>query len=445
VTGDAQNTPTSVATDNIAGFLKSNVTAAPDIGLQAALGSSASNYVIQGNGSVIRVARVDGGDFTVASTDSFGDQATVLIKGTTQRFTNLPAKGFPGFKAEVQGEGGSFNTSYWVEFVADASNQFGGVWKEGAKPGETRAMDTSTLPHVLIRNSDGTFTLRHGDYLGRTVGDLTKTNPMPSFVGRTINDVFFHRNRLGFLSDEGMILSAAGDYFNFFKGSAIQVLDTDPIDVSVSTTKVATLNHAVPFHESLLMFSDQIQFMLGKTNDILTVKTASIDPTTEYECSSAVKPINVGSYVYFVQKRGDYSLVREFSIDAYTQTKTAQDITSHVPKYIPGGVFKLASSNTENILVALSHNAPSKLFIYQYFVSGESKLQSAWHTWTFGPNDTILNADFIGGDLHLIISRPDGVYLEVMQVSSSTFDGDQAFTARLDRTGDRSSDHWALG
>ena len=84
-------------------------------------------------------------------------------------------------------------------------------------------------------------------------------------------------------------------------------------------------------------------------------------------------------------------------------------------------------------MVALSHGAPNKLFIYQYYVSGESKLQSAWHTWTLGANDTILNADFIESELHLIVSRPDGVYLEVMTVTANSFDGDQKFSARLDR------------
>ena len=293
VTGDAQNSPNSVATDSIANALINSPVTGADAGLIVALGASASQYTIQLNGSAIRVAKVDGSDFSVASTDSFGDQATSLIKGTTQRFTNLPAKGFPGFKVEVQGEGGSFNTSYWVEFIADANNPYGGVWKEGTKPGEAKSLLASTMPHVLVREADGTFTLKAADWEPRKVGDLTKTNPMPSFVGRKINDIFFHRNRLGFLSDEAMIMSVAGDYFNFFKGSAIQVLDTDPIDIAVSNTKVAVLEHAVPWHETLLMFSDQTQFILGKTTDTLTVKTASIDPTTDFECSSSVKPISV--------------------------------------------------------------------------------------------------------------------------------------------------------
>jgi hypothetical protein len=84
------------------------------------------------------------------------------------------------------------------------------------------------MPQVLVRNADGTFTLEGGDWDKRTVGDVTKTNPMPSFVGRTINDVFFHRNRLGFLSDESMILSRSGLYFNFFRGASFRFSTRTP-------------------------------------------------------------------------------------------------------------------------------------------------------------------------------------------------------------------------
>jgi hypothetical protein len=434
VTGDAQTNPQTVATDNIVSNLI-NGTGTGTSSLTTAMGSSFSNYVIQSNGSSIRIARVNGADFTISAYDSVGDTGMMLIKGVTQRFTNLPAKGFPGFKTEVQGEGGSFNTSYWVEFISDAGNPYGGVWKETCKPSEVRSLDATTMPYVLVRKSDGTFDFKPADWEPRKVGDLAKSNPMPSFVGRTINDVFFHRNRLGLLSDENIVLSTAGDYFNFFKGSAIQILDTDPIDLGVSSTKVAVLNHAVPWNETLLLFSDQMQFMMGKT-DILTVKTASLTPTTEFECDSGAKPVAVGNYVYFVQSRGDNSTVREFGIDEYTQTKAAQDITSHVPKYLPSGVFKIASSNTESMLVALSHNAPSKLFIYQFYISGESKLQSAWHEWTFSDGASVLNADFIGSDLHLLISRSDGVYMETIPVNSSNTDGSQLFSVHLDRTVD---------
>ena len=40
-------------------------------------------------------------------------------------------------------------------------------------------------------------------------------------------------------------------------------------------------------------------------------------------------------------------------------TKQADDTTANVPKYIPAGVFKLASATNENILVALSSDSSS--------------------------------------------------------------------------------------
>lgn len=433
-TGD-NTTPESQATDNIAQVLigTSALADATGFGSPGMLGPSGSVYNYAAPGSLIYISRVDGTDFSIAVTDSLGDSGTNLVKGKTQRFTNLPARGYPGFKTEVQGEGSSFSTSYWVEFVTDASNPYGGVWKETCKPSERRALDASTMPHVLVREADGTFTLKPADWDKRKVGDVTESNPFPSFVDRTINDIFFHRNRLGFLSGENMIMSVSGSFFDFFKGSAIQVLDTDPIDIAASNTKVAILNHAVPWNETLLLVSDQTQFMLGKTNDILTVKNASLDPTTQFECSKAAKPIAVGNYVYFVQNRNDYSLVREFAVDEYTQAKDAQDITSHVPKYIPAGVFKLAASNTENIIVALSHFAPNVIFVYQYYYANGTKLQSAWHKWTLGAGDTVLSADFIESDLHLLVGRSDGIYMEKMTVTPNLAEGSLQATPRLDR------------
>ena len=148
-------------------------------------------------------------------------------------------------------------------------------------------------PHVLIRNSDGTFTFKKADWAERQSGDLD-SNPLPSFVDRTLNDLFFHRNRLGFVSDENVIFSKASQYFDFFSSTATALLDDDPIDVGVSHTKVSILRHAIPFNETLLLFSDKTQFQLGVA-DILTPETISINQTTEYECSLDAKPVGAGA------------------------------------------------------------------------------------------------------------------------------------------------------
>ncbi|UZT50288.1 non-contractile tail tubular protein [Enterobacter phage 03_vB_Eclo_IJM] len=64
---------------------------------------------------------------------------------------------------------------------------------------------------------------------------------MPSFVDSTINDVFFYRNRLGFLSGENVIMSRSAGYFAFFLKSVATLSDDDPIDVAVSHPRISIL------------------------------------------------------------------------------------------------------------------------------------------------------------------------------------------------------------
>ena len=122
----------------------------------------------------------------------------------------------------------------WVEFVTTNSASAGpGVWEETNAPGITYQLDELTMPHQLVRQSDGSFTFEPVVWEDRTVGD-DKTNPLPSFIGEKITSIFFYRNRLGLLSNESVILSRAGDYFNFFATTAQTVTADDPIDVTAT-------------------------------------------------------------------------------------------------------------------------------------------------------------------------------------------------------------------
>ncbi|MEE2186348.1 hypothetical protein, partial [Klebsiella pneumoniae] len=88
------------------------------------------------------------------------------------------------------------------------------------------------------------------------------TNPTPSIVDQSINDVFFFRNRLGFLAGENIVMSRTSKYFSLFPASVANLSDDDPIDVAVSHNRISILKYAVPFSEELLLWSDQAQFVL---------------------------------------------------------------------------------------------------------------------------------------------------------------------------------------
>ena len=381
-------------------------------------------------GSVITIWRKDNAEFRIASSDGFGGKAMRVFRGSVQRFSDLPSTDvFPDFHLEVVGDQSSNFDNYYVKYDTGTTNS--GVWRETTAQDVEYKFNSATMPHLLVRNADGTFTFKAADWAERMVGD-NDSAPWPSFVGRAITDVFFHRNRLGFVSDENVIFSRAGEFFNFWPTTVTAVLDTDPIDVAVANTKVSILNYAVPFNEDLLLFSDQTQFALT-ASDLLTPNTVAINQTTEFETSRLVRPIGAGRNIYFAVNRGKWTGIREFFVSDDTDTNDALDITSHVPKYIPGNVVKMAAATNEDMLVVLSANKRDSLFIYKYYFSADEKLQSSWSRWDFGTDATILNVDFIESTLYLLVSRPTGVFIEAINVELGSTDLDAPFLVHLDR------------
>lgn len=383
-------------------------------------------------GSTLVFYRHNGQDFSLSIADGIGDTATKVVKGAVQRFSDLPARAAAGTKVEIKGDqSSSFDNYYVIYDTSNSGSHAGGVWVETAKSGERFKLDPATMPHALVRQADGTFSFERLPWADRKVGDLDSC-PFPSFVGRTMNDIFFHRNRLGFASDENVVFSRAGDFFNFFRASATQVLDTDPIDVAVSHTKVSIIRHAIPWNETLLLFSDQTQFQLS-AGDLLTPATISINQTTEFQASLLAKPVGAGRNVYFAVNRGVFSGVREYYVDGDTKTNDAADITSHVPHYVPGGVTKLAASSNEDVLVALSPQKPNEVYVYKYFWEELEKLQSSWSRWVFPEGTSVLYVEFIESDLWMLIERNGEVSLECISLEAGRTDGNLGFEYHLDQ------------
>jgi len=290
------------------------------------------------------------------------------------------------------------------------------------------------MPHQLRKAFDGDkvyFIFEQAPWKSRTVGD-NDTNPFPSFTDYEINDVFFHRNRLGFLSDENVIFSEAGGFFNLFSTTTLTILDSEPIDVAVSNNQVSILRHAIPFNESLLIFSDLQQFKVS-AGELLTPTSVSIDVSTNFEVDTRSKPVPAGRYVYFPFKRGSFSGVREYFLDISTETSDAQEVTAHVPEYIKGNIVQLASSSNEDILLALGNTDRKNLYVYKYFWSGSDKLQSSWSTWTF--DGEVLSMSILGSDVFLLIKRSSKLYLEKLTLSTdpASLVMDDSQSVHLDR------------
>lgn len=362
-------------------------------------------------------------EYTLTTGTASGPAA---LAGTKQKFADLPTTGNTvGQIYKITGDPINQSDTYYVKWD-------GAVWVESTEPNSAAALIPETMPHLLVRQADGTFKFRKASWVARRVGDAD-SSPIPSFVDRKLRGMVFFRNRLGFLSDESLVLSkAGGDYFDFFNGTATALLDSDPIDVAVSHTKVSILNHGLPFNRSLLLFSDQTQFQLT-AGDVLTPKSPRLDLTTEFEAVPDCAPVVVGQSAFFVAEAGNYCQVREYFVEQDTVTNDASDVTAHVPHYVPAGVFKIAPCLTGDFLCLLTAGAPNKVFGYKFYWGAEEKVQSAWFTISLPEGEEVLGMEFIGLTGYLVVRRPSGIYFESMDFQSEARDAAAPFAVHLDR------------
>lgn len=408
--GSVASHVTSTDAQYIAGQLGAQVNATTaTTGLSAMAGQGWILLACNGTGTIPKIN-------TVKTADGYANQLLNGMIHSVQTFSKLPTQAADGYLVEITGENSSSGDNYWVRY--DASAQ---VWRETVRPGVVLGLDPSTMPHALIRAADGQFDFRPLTWGNRGAGD-DKTNPMPSFLDSTINDVFFFRNRLGFLSGENVIMSRTAKYFDFFPASVATLSDDDPIDVAISHNRVSILKYAVPFSEQLLLWSDQAQFVLT-AQGVMSSKNIQLDLTTEFDVSDHARPFGIGRGVYFVSPRASYSSVkRYYAVQDVSDVKSAEDISAHVPNYIPNTVFALHGSGTENFLTVLSDDAKSAVFIYKFLYVDERLVQQSWSNWDMGDDVEVLAACCIGSFMWMILRRAGGITLERLEFTKDSVD-----------------------
>ena len=371
--------------------------------------NTVSNITATVEGSTIKLVKDSTADFNIKTKDGFADKGLGVVYKEVADITDLPVVAPHGFRVKVRGDAELDEDDYYLNFrtneILNNGEMGRGGWVEDVGFNIPSALDATTMPYKLESENLNKFFLSHIGWRARLAGDRT-SNPDPSFIGSTISNLFFYKNRLGFLSNDKVVMSEAGEYFNLFRTTVTNLLDSDPIDIGVATTNVTNLESAVAFQENLILFSNRGQFVL-KGGDLLTPSTVAVNPITNYDQATGINPISLGSYIYFPFTRGNFSGLREFAVSATGDTYTAEEVTNHIPSYIPKNVIDVAGSSTEDVIAVLSSETKDTLYIYKYFWSGNQKILSAWSKFTLQGCE-IRGIDFIDSTLYIAADRNFG-------------------------------------
>ena len=354
-------------------------------------------------------------------TSSFGDMQTV------GDFEDLPAHFVENRVVKVKGAEDT-SDDYYVKWCTD------GIWHECACEGEQYRIKNTTMPWRLNlewkENGEPFFDLVAYKWSPRECGDST-SNLFPSFVGSKCTDIFFHKNRLGLISDTNVILSESAKYQNFFVSTMRTALDTDVIDIASPTCELTELSHAVPFAKEMVMFAPKTQFVLNSSVAI-TAKTVSLLQAAKYENDVSIRPISVGSSLFYATKLGQTSNLWEMTVEGDSAQLTAADKAAHVPSLISGSIASLSGSTLFNKICIIGFDSGvSSVYMYSFLDSDGKRIQSAWTKWHLDYAAPV-NAHFIGSKLYFVTKRDDGYYIEHTYLDADPLGTELKFVPHLD-------------
>ncbi len=344
--------------------------------LITAMASIANVSVLVATGGFAYIA-VNVGYTLVLSSSMSGAYLISSGSGFLQATSDLPAR-LPSQADGLVVATTSNKTPVYFKYNAAAQ-----AWFESGYYGAPGSL--TNMPIVVQRNIAGTaWEFDTTPYEGMFSGD-TISNPAPPFVTRGITGVGSFQGRLVILAGPTVNMSGSGNLRRWFRSTLTELIDSDPIQVGASGNSSAAYRHAIPFQKDLVLFSEQYQALVPSGNVAITPRNATVVITSSYEADMNTRPVSLGRTLAYAKPRSaDFFGVLEMSPSQYTDSQyTSDDVTSHIPKYMPGRSAWSVSSSVANLALFGSTADPYSCTVHEYLWSGPDKVQQAWHKWTF--------------------------------------------------------------
>ena len=127
------------------------------------------NLLANAIGNIIYIRRVNNADFAIEARGGSTGTSVDAFKGTVVSVAQLPKQFINNLKLKVAGSVESGADDYWVIFrTSDNTSSGYGSWEETIAPSTVTDLDEETMPHVIIREANGTFTYRQLDLASAT-------------------------------------------------------------------------------------------------------------------------------------------------------------------------------------------------------------------------------------------------------------------------------------
>ena len=298
-------------------------------------------------------------------------------------------------------------------------------------------IDKNTMP-VQVTFDGESFTLDHADWGARYSGD-SFTNPGPNILARPYGkaikarDIAFYQSRLFLGGDEFVDSSQAGDLFNLWQESQAILVDSDPIRVQTQSDAITLVDWLLPTDSGLLILTNGSRQFILTSNGALTPTASVLVPIGSYNTSPEIRPVRMGSSVYFGTIRNDALVL--YHMKAEGQQTQTMEITQGVEGFIKGPIRDIKVSEQNEMMFITSESEHNAVYVVQRTAD-----QHAFMKWSFNC-DKVVSVQAYNSDLYMVLRRNNKLWLEKVNIDVPVFDDDgidyissnMGFGVRLDQ------------
>ena len=264
------------------------------------------------------------------------------------------------------------------------------------------------------------------EWAERTSGDKEiNPGPTPFKNGRQaqIKTIAFFRNRLWMSSGDVVFSSRENDTTDLWIDDPGILTATDPIDISASTNRYTPITSMVPFKDYMFVNTDEdTQYELMGSENQITPFTAELQPMTFYSTAPLVDPLTLGNHIFFYDAERLYLyLGRGGSLS------TAQELSSHCPKYLPIEYGATAVAAAQDTLLAVDGNNEEDVYLYTTRYRGNEIVQNAFYKFNY-ENAAVKSIKAWDNYAYMVVKRGVDFFIERQHLRYDDID-----IPRLDR------------
>jgi hypothetical protein len=312
------------------------------------------------------------------------DLYVVASNNATTRVTaSLPAR------LPIEGDGFVMrigNDATALHYRYDATKK---AWLEDADPTQRTYLSDVGIQFYL---DSGNINCDIINIKTRAAGDEL-SNPVLA-IAKGITGVFAFQGRLGLLADQYVCMSGVNDPELWFRSTVTQILDSDPIEIALTTAYSSPYRSAELFNDDLIIVADEHQVRVP--GDVtITPRNATMGVVGDYSTISSVGATSLGQSLLLttVNSNRYINVIEALPQGNQVNTLAATNITTHIPNYMAGQLRYIAASPSSELCVLGAYNIGQfnlidtsqarRLYVHQYLWNGSEKVMASWHEWEF--------------------------------------------------------------